>query len=201
MTYRHGPAHRATTRPQPQRAARTGYPAAPAHLVALPIDFTAFCELRYELFLRYARLRLADRGHAEATVRAGLGDLAIIWPHVLSSPCPAEIAWRALKRRISDGERQQQTGPRPARALLGLVYRALPEGQADVAVLRYLLDLTSDQVADLMGSDRAAVAYSLRAAQRRLGEDLGCRLRRPFLSYAADVISRSATPEKCAYAL
>jgi hypothetical protein len=146
-------------------------------LVALPIEFTAFCELRYEPFLRYARVHLDDLGCAEHAVRAGLGDLAITWPQVLRRPCPGEVAWHAVKQRIRDSVREQQKGTPRAKAVLGLIYRAVPEDQADAVVLRYLLDLTVDQAADLMGADPATVSYKLQAVQRRLGEDLEHRLR------------------------
>ncbi|MGX1761963.1 hypothetical protein ACWIG5_34505 [Streptomyces lydicus] len=145
-------------------------------LAALPVDFTALCELRYGLFLSFTRLHLEAPGHAEDTVRAALGDLAITWTQVLQRPCVAEAAWTALRHRIT-AETQHLRGQGRGGTLLGLVYRALPEVQADAVALRYLMKLSLGEAADLVGADPAAIAYRVRAAQRQLGEDLEHRLR------------------------
>jgi hypothetical protein len=177
MTYR-----RDLTRPMPATVQPAAEPSA-HHLctarpcaVALPIDFTAFCELRYAVYLRYARVHLHDRDGAENAVRTSLRELATAWPRLLRRPHLAQSAWQVLTQHVQDSVRQQD--PYRAKTLLGLIYRALTPDQADATVLRYLLELTVDQTADLMGADSAAVAYWLRSAQRQLGENLDSALRR-----------------------
>ena len=99
--------------------------------------------------------------------RTSLRELATAWPRLLRRPHLAQSAWQVLTQHVQDSVRRRD--PYRAKALLGLIYRALTPDQADATVLRYLLELTVDQTADLMGADPAAVAYWLRSAQRRLG--------------------------------
>lgn len=159
--------------------------------VALPIDFTAFCELRQHAYLRYSHLCLGSTTESEQVVQAVLGDLAINWPQVLRCKRPAQIAWQVLKQHLSRqlgapwGRREIAT-PRPR------AYGLLPEEQADVAILHYLIDLTVDRVAEVVGVERTTVSYLLLRAQRRLGAQPAEMLRRQVSGLTGSHVASTA---------
>ncbi|WP_167501692.1 RNA polymerase sigma factor [Streptomyces malaysiensis] len=150
-----------------------------ARRLSLPNIFAAFWELRYDAFLRYAQLRLGDPLLAEAAVRASLKDLAATWPQALSCDSLAEVAWKTLRRHIAEGCGRQLAITAGTRApmVLSLMYMALPCPEADAVALLCLLNLTADEAAELTGADPGTISSRLRAAHRRLGHDLGRRLR------------------------
>ncbi|MER6738129.1 sigma-70 region 4 domain-containing protein [Streptomyces puniciscabiei] len=140
-------------------------PAAAIELV-LPLEYTAFCLLHQEDYLRYARERVQDAWMSRQVVEAVLGNIATIWPTVLSSPRPAAVAWRLLDALISSAirERKSQTVARTVDAM----HQVLPPEQADAIILRCRLRLSEQRAAELMGVDAPAVASHLLMAQRAL---------------------------------
>lgn len=156
--------HRTTTAPCPCAGApaRLPRPCAAERSVdiRLPLDFTAFCELRHAAYRRYAYLRLADRAAAERAVRNALGDLAADWLRILSSPRPAGPAWQQLLIRIDHEARRLPPPPTAARRL----YARLPAPQAE-AMLLHLEGLSIPEAADLTGNEAGTLAYRLRSAQ------------------------------------
>ncbi len=137
---------------------------APSIELVLPLEYTAFCLLYQERYLHYTRERVHDPLMSQQVVRALLGNLATIWPTVISSPRPAAVAWRLLDALISSVLRNGDagvTGPDPVR-------QVLPPAQADAVVLRCRMHLSEAQAAELMGVEPPVVATRLRMAQRAL---------------------------------
>ncbi|KAF5990779.1 hypothetical protein BOG92_001180 [Streptomyces sp. WAC00263] len=133
--------------------------------LVLPLEYTAFCLLHRERYLRYTRERVQDAWVSQKLVEAALGNLATIWPAVISSSRPAAVAWRLLDALISSALRGRRSG---AAHSVDAVHQVLPPAQADVVILRCRLRLSEAQAAELMGVERPAVASQLRMAQRAL---------------------------------
>ncbi|MEV7787629.1 hypothetical protein AB0O72_19895 [Streptomyces sp. NPDC088106] len=137
--------------------------------VVLPLEYTAFCLLHQEGYLRYARERVRDDWMSRQIVEVALGNLATIWPTVISSPRPAAVAWRLLDALISSALRDRRA--RAAQSV-DAVYQLLPPAQADAVILCCRLRLSEVQAADLMGVEAPTVASQLRMAQRALPGEL-----------------------------
>ncbi|MFE1797699.1 hypothetical protein ACFW9L_16210 [Streptomyces sp. NPDC059517] len=133
--------------------------------LVLPLEYTAFCLLYRDRYLRYTRERVQDAWVSQRLVEAALGNLATIWPTVISSSRPAAVAWRLLDALISSAlrERSAEAGQR-----VDAVHQVLPPAQADAVILRCRLRLSEVQAAELMGVEQPAVASQLRMAQRAL---------------------------------
>jgi hypothetical protein len=158
---------RARTRSRPPRHAPET-PAQPQELaVSLPADYTAFCMLYQDRYLRYARVRVIDPGLSRTLVETALGSVATNWASVLASHRPAAEAWSILGSLIAQAVRGQT-----AAKFCNDVYRALPPLQADVVILRHRLSLSDEQAADLMGVEEPVVASQLRMAHRTMSRHL-----------------------------
>ncbi|KUN55465.1 hypothetical protein AQJ46_49410 [Streptomyces canus] len=142
--------------------------AQPVIKLVLPLEYTAFCLLHQERYLHYTRERVQDAWMSRQVVEAVLGNLATLWPTVISSPRPAAVAWRLLDALISSALRGTAPPARPVDA----VHRMLPPAQADAVILRCRLRLSEAQAAELMGVEAPAVASQLRMAQRALPGEL-----------------------------
>lgn len=145
--------------------------------MAMPIAFTAFCELHHDRYLRYARLRITDPRAAEHAVQATFGDLALHWPHILRSANLTAYAWSVLKLRITETlrachghakDRDQVVADEPASQAIRRVRVQLPENQADIAALHYLLHLSPTEIAQIIGADRDTVNYHLSKTRHEL---------------------------------
>ncbi|GAA2942137.1 sigma factor-like helix-turn-helix DNA-binding protein [Streptomyces enissocaesilis] len=153
--------------PGPGRSGvRAHHPSEPPEplTVRLPLDYTAFCLLHRDAYLRYARARLTDAGTSRAAVEAALGQLALIWPTALSSSCPAAVAWRLLGHQITLSVEQAA----PAAVGHEDLHGRLPAAQADAVLLCHHLSLTPRQAAALMGVQEPTVSSRLNAARRGL---------------------------------
>ncbi|MEU9348962.1 sigma factor-like helix-turn-helix DNA-binding protein [Streptomyces sp. NPDC048278] len=136
--------------------------------LVLPLEYTAFCQLHQEDYLRYTHERVQDAWMSRQVVKAVLGNLATIWPTVISSPRPAAVAWQLLDALISSAL-SQRTAP-PAAQTADSMHRMLPPGQADALILRCQLHLSEQRAAELMGVEAPTVASQLLMAQRALGD-------------------------------
>ncbi|MFK4152931.1 hypothetical protein ACI2LV_13250 [Streptomyces fungicidicus] len=137
--------------------------------VVLPLEYTAFCLLHQEGYLSYARERVQDAWMSRQIVEVALGNLATIWPTVISSPRPAAVAWRLLDALISSALRDRRVqAAQPA----DVVYQLLPPAQADAVILCCRLHMSEEQAADLMGLEAPTVSSQLRMAQRALPSEL-----------------------------
>ncbi|MEU6807714.1 hypothetical protein ABZ920_01540 [Streptomyces sp. NPDC046831] len=137
--------------------------------VVLPLEYTAFCLLHQEGYLRYARERVQDTWMSRQIVEVALGNLATIWPTVISSPRPAAVAWRLLDALISSALRDHRARAAQSK---DVVHRLLPPAQADAVILCCRLHLSEARAADLMGVEAPTVASWLRMAQRALPGEL-----------------------------
>ncbi|MET7852320.1 hypothetical protein [Streptomyces avermitilis] len=177
MTDLPGPRRKPTAAcPRPSSRCAVEPPARPSGLVvSLPADYTAFCLLYQDRYLRYACARVADPGLSRELVETALGSVAINWANVLASHCPAAEAWNILGSLIAQAVRGHA-----APKFCNAVYRALPPLQADLVILRHRLSLSDEQAADLMGVERPLVASQLRMAHRTMA-------RRPPALPGADI--------------
>ncbi|MFH8411038.1 hypothetical protein ACH4FX_40655 [Streptomyces sp. NPDC018019] len=139
-------------------------PDQPPVSICLPLDFTAFCQLRHAPYRRHALLRLGESAAADRAVEHALGALATDWCRTLSSRRPARHAWQILTASIEDQALSQTSAPPTAARTL---YTLLPARQAD-AMLLHLQHVPPHQAADLTGLDAAMHAYYLRTAQHTL---------------------------------
>ncbi|UNO43567.1 hypothetical protein [Streptomyces sp. MST-110588] len=153
-----------TAAPGPLHGTRIHLPHQPPVSIHLPLDFTAFCELRYAHYQRHARLRLTDPAAADHAVQNALGALATDWRRVLGSPRPAYRAWQILTGSITALARRYPDAPPTAARTL---YTLLPAPRAD-AMLLHLQGLSLHEAAEVTGLDEPVLAYRLRAAQHTL---------------------------------
>nr|BFD96333.1 hypothetical protein KitaXyl93_76930 [Kitasatospora sp. Xyl93] len=82
-------------------------------------------------------------------IEQAFDDIAARWPIILATPSPAACAWQAVRRRV-----RSMAGPLPPVAHLS-------EPEQDVLVLHLVLDLPEAEVAELIGTDTAAVHMHL----------------------------------------
>lgn len=132
-------------------------------VVALPLDYSAFCQLHQDQYRAYAHSRLGSMRLAERAVADALGDLAVNWHQALASSAPAAVAWDLLGARVRAARRSPAV---PSHA--DTLHRLLPALQADTALLKYRMMLTTSQSACLLGLDTSVVAGALAAARRAL---------------------------------
>ncbi|SNT56265.1 hypothetical protein [Actinacidiphila glaucinigra] len=139
--------------------------AAPAVEPVLPVEYRAFCLLHQERYMRYTRERVQDMRMSRQVVGEALGNLAMIWPAVISSPRPAAVAWRLLNTLISSEVRHLES---QVEEPVDAVHQVLPSAQADAVILRCRLQLDDRQAAELMGVEASAVASQLLMAERTM---------------------------------
>ncbi|WP_238783318.1 hypothetical protein [Streptomyces monomycini] len=132
--------------------------------IRLPLDFTAFCQLRHAPYRHHALLRLGESAAADRAVEHALGTLATDWCRILSSRRPARRAWQILTASIEHQALCQTSAPPTAARTL---YTLLPARQAD-AMLLHLQHVPPHHAADLTGLDTAMHTYYLRTAQHTL---------------------------------
>ncbi|WP_088286241.1 RNA polymerase sigma factor [Kineosporia sp. A_224] len=141
----------------------------------------AYPRVRRTLTLAVGDAELADEATAEAFARA-----LVRWQQVQGMAAPhawvhrvglnlvrSALRRRRLERRWLARQRVQDVPapPEPDGPLWQAV-AALPERMRTAVALRYVADLTEQQVADVMGITRGAVASSLSAARARLAQQL-----------------------------
>ncbi|RDG39110.1 sigma-70 family RNA polymerase sigma factor [Streptomyces corynorhini] len=165
----------------------------------LALTFDAFDAHHHRLWLRYAHTQVGGRAAAESVVDSACARLLAHWPHVLLQESVARYAWAVLKEEVAHW--LEARGLRPAlvdtaafhaaiRKLLRYespdrfavlqdeiaLYSAisrLPERQYDVIVLRHVLRIPDEVVAEYLGVELATVHSHVRHARRRLAKDLG----------------------------
>ncbi|MFJ6769558.1 sigma factor-like helix-turn-helix DNA-binding protein [Kitasatospora sp. NPDC091257] len=112
----------------------------------------ALRDLHYDRYLSYAAL-LLPVADACSAIKQAFDELAERWPTVLAAPSPAACAWQAVRRRV-----RSMAGPLPPVAHLS-------DPEQDVLVLHLVLDLPAAEIADLTGTDAAAVQMHLRSVR------------------------------------
>ncbi|MCP9211470.1 hypothetical protein [Streptomyces cucumeris] len=137
------------------------------------LGYCAFRQMHRDSYLRYARVRVGDRG--TAVVGDVFDSLGCRWPEVLRSACPAAFSWRLLSRCVSEADRATGAADEGLEGLYG----ALPAEQADAVLLHYRLGMTLTAGADLMGIGSSVMAAHLLMAERSLPRWLSTVLRPP----------------------
>jgi RNA polymerase sigma-70 factor (ECF subfamily) len=149
-------------------------------------DFTSWYERTYPRVMAAIRTQVHDLESArdatdEAFVRAlerwsrvSQMDAPELWTYRVAVNTARragrrEGRERGLWRRATQGQRDQVIAPDPDPLLWDAV-GSLPERQREAIVLRYLLDLPQDQVADAMGIAPGTAAATLNHARRALAE-------------------------------
>ncbi|QKW23443.1 sigma-70 family RNA polymerase sigma factor [Kitasatospora sp. NA04385] len=167
------------------------------------LTFDAFCDTHHRTWSGFAGTRLHD-GAAREAVETVKSRVWREWPRILREQFPAFQAWTILKeevgalllQRMMDGEPPPSPGlvPRWVQVLRAAAERAhdlpetggsheqlyaalcgLSERRHDVVVLRYLLGLTDDQIADCLATTEANVRSTAGQALDRLATALGAR--------------------------
>ncbi|UKY47837.1 hypothetical protein [Streptomyces inhibens] len=133
--------------------------------VVLPADFTAFCQLHYDVYQHYAHQLVANHDAAVDAVQHALGDLAASWAQALAGHRTAAIAWAALTRRIHQAART------PAGTAASALYGLVPAPEADAVLLHHVVGLSITACADTLGAEEATVTSLLHNFDRRLTAD------------------------------
>ncbi|MEU3184049.1 sigma factor-like helix-turn-helix DNA-binding protein [Streptomyces sp. NPDC006923] len=167
----------------------------------LALTFDAFDAHHHTLWLRYAHTQVGSRAAAEAVVDALCARLLDDWPHVLVQESVPQYAWAILKEEVARwlGEHDLEPVLVDTAAFLAAIRKLLlyemrdqfavlqgeiglyaaisrlPERQYDVVVLRYVLRIPDEVVAEYMGIEVATVRSHVRHARRRLARDLDVR--------------------------
>ncbi|MFJ1550559.1 sigma factor-like helix-turn-helix DNA-binding protein [Streptomyces sp. NPDC088246] len=148
--------------PVPASADGFGTHPRPPLTLTLPVEFTAFCLRFQERYLSYAQARSLDADRARQIVESVLSALVVVWPSVIASDRPARMAWKMLTAQVAwaldDVGQGRRRWPGDAAHL------ALPQGQADLVLLRYRLCLSRAEAAELMGIKESEVALELAKA-------------------------------------
>lgn len=160
---------------------------------AQPIDFQAFHAMYRGKYVRWAEMYLGSRADAEDAVHEAMLELLAKWITVLSQPEPAAYAWCVVKNRIRDAARSRTRRQKMTDAVFATAslydtadpigelelslalweaIDALPERQHDVFLMKFCLDYTSRQTADVLGITEATVRSTIRDARRRLSAAL-----------------------------
>ncbi|MFF1418715.1 RNA polymerase sigma factor [Streptomyces sp. NPDC058280] len=167
----------------------------------LALTFDAFDSHHHTLWLRYAHTQVGSRSAAETVVDATCARLLDHWPHVLVQESVPRYAWAVLKEEVARWLNEHDAQPvlvdtaafhaamrkllqsevsdqfavlQSEIGLYGAIAR-LPERQYDAVVLRYVLQVPDQDVAEYLGIEVATVRSHVRHARRRLARQLGVR--------------------------
>lgn len=163
----------------------------------LALTFDAFHAYHRKLWMRFAHTQVGSRSAAESVVDAACARLKTTWQHVLTQESVPRYAWTVLKEEVHHwlDERGLQPQVGDAAILTAIqklllhemrdelrvisqeigLYAAistLPERRYDVIVLRFLLGMDDEEVAEYLGIDHATVRSHIRHARRSLAKQL-----------------------------
>ncbi|WP_189105724.1 RNA polymerase sigma factor [Streptomyces camponoticapitis] len=164
----------------------------------LGLTFDAFHDYHRRLWMRYAHTQVGSRPAAETVVDAACARLKSDWKYVLAQESVPRYAWSLLKEEIhrwldERGLEPLLVGTAAFHAAIGKLlpheprdefavlegelglYGAiacLPERQYDVIVLRFVLGMDEEHVAEYLGIELATVRSHVRHARRRLAREL-----------------------------
>ncbi|MFI9274470.1 RNA polymerase sigma factor [Kitasatospora sp. NPDC052896] len=165
----------------------------------LLLTLQAFCETHERAWHGFALTQVGSDQDAALVVAGMKAHLRQRWALALRQEIPATYAWRLLKEHVAawmlhtgrrqpallesavldtvvrrlragrpgDGRRELPEGRGLHTAILGL-----PERQHDVIVLRYVLDMDEEEIAQYLGRPAATVRSHLRHAHRNLARAL-----------------------------
>ncbi|MFJ3176097.1 hypothetical protein ACIPJK_35740 [Streptomyces roseus] len=118
--------------------------------------FDVFCAARRPLYVRFAAIRLADRGGGEAAAAAALRALGGLWDAALREPSPTAVGWELLTAEVAARRPPAPCGD-------------IPQGRCgDVIVLHRRMGLSPQAAAEAMGIEVGEFTVLHRAALRSL---------------------------------
>ncbi|MEU1125706.1 sigma-70 family RNA polymerase sigma factor [Streptomyces sp. NPDC005899] len=164
----------------------------------LALTFGAFHEYHRKLWMRFAHTQVGSRRDAETVVDAACVRLKRDWTHVLRQESVPNYAWSVLKEEVHRWLEERNLEPRLvgtaafAQAIQKLMlyelrdefavlsqeiglYAAisnLSERRYDVIVLRFILGMEEEEVAEYLGIDTATVRSHIRHARRNIAKAL-----------------------------
>lgn len=182
-TVRQTPSHDRT----PWREPPSGSPGAESADSALGELFRT----QYESMVGLAKLLVDDRRDAEEIVQEAFVRTYANWDRVRNREQPAPYVRRTVINLARSGIRRRQVArrhlrpvPEPVRGAESLAVTAddrravrealshLPRRQREVVVLRYFLDCSTEETADLLGISAGAVKTHVHRAMAALGQRL-----------------------------
>lgn len=148
-------------------------------------EFDDFARAHADTLVRLSFALCGDRGAAEDAAQTALERVYLRWGK-LDDPLPyaRRIAvnctrdrWRRLGRReqvgdVTEGPGTEAYGAVEDREQIVHLMRTLPHGQRSVLVLRYLLDLTEQDTAEVLGLSLGTVKSQASKGLARLRLDL-----------------------------
>lgn len=150
-------------------------------------EFRTFYERMHDRALGTARRLLGDRTVAEDISAEALARAYARWEHVRSHPNPDAWLLRVVGNLAIDHRRRDRSGPMPrleptapdrpddAAALqvdLARAVHRLSRRQQEVVVMRYLIDLSEEDVAGSLGMSEGSVKTHLSRARGHLREHM-----------------------------
>jgi RNA polymerase sigma-70 factor (ECF subfamily) len=151
--------------------------------------FEAFCEQRYGRIVSAVRVIVGDRATAEDIAQEAFARAYISWAKLWPDGNPVAwvhrvatnlaISWRRrlgreLRAVARLGKRTEMTVDAPeAHPELHRAVAALPPRQRAAVSLHYVLGLSMDQAAEVMGCKPGTVKSLLHGARQKLREQLG----------------------------
>ncbi|MEZ7003040.1 sigma-70 family RNA polymerase sigma factor [Streptomyces sp. SCSIO 75703] len=169
----------------------------PARPGRLALTFDAFHAYHRKLWMRYAHTQVGSSTSAETVVDHACARLKADWPTVLLQESVPRYAWMVLKEEVHGWLAERGLEPQVGDAAfltalqklllhemrdelrvisqeIGLyaAISTLPERRYDVIVLRFLLGMDDEEVAECLGIDTATVRSHIRHARRSLAREL-----------------------------
>ncbi|UDY34045.1 SigE family RNA polymerase sigma factor [Dermatobacter hominis] len=151
-------------------------------------EFRAFYERMHDRALRTARRLIGNEAVAEDLSAEALARAYARWGQVRSHPNPDAWLLRVVGNLAIDHvRRERRTGPEPRtehvasdrpdddavlRVDLARAVHKLSNRQQEVVVMRYLVDLSEDQVATSLGMSTGSVKTHLSRASGRLRDHM-----------------------------
>ncbi|MFF8170359.1 RNA polymerase sigma factor [Streptomyces chartreusis] len=151
------------------------------------VAFDAFYVENHMIMLRYAQSVLrADGGLAEELVHDAFITMLRQWDKVMSTVNPRAYAFAILRNQIRDHHRRSHPtstldavpsgepsgdggiGEAEASVVLRDLLNRLPERQREVLLLRYVVDLTNREIAELLGLSERTVSVHIHRARTAL---------------------------------
>jgi RNA polymerase sigma-70 factor (ECF subfamily) len=160
------------------------------------VDFTSFYKAQAPRLVRTVAVVIQDPALAEEVVAEAFARAWVRWPQVRACQEPAAWVMRVALNQSRDRFRRGAIERRLARVVaraevvddpppptdwkLWEAVRGLPDRERTLVALRYLADLTQDEIAQVLGIPSGTVASGLHRARRRLAAVLGSTYEEEF---------------------
>jgi RNA polymerase sigma-70 factor (ECF subfamily) len=152
-------------------------------------DFARFYEREAQRLIRTVAVVTGEPALAEDAVAEAFARAWLRWPRLRSDPRPAvpwllQVALNECRGRFRRHKLERRKAhlvaradavddPEPMTMHVWAAVAELPEPDRTLIALRYVADLTQEQIAQALDLPSGTVASGLHRARRRLGLDLG----------------------------